>query len=74
MPRQSPSKSSKAREAARLRALRETLTMTQREMATEFGVSHAAIGWWERAERTIPGPVLKLIGIFEEKLASKKQS
>ncbi len=72
MPRQSPSKSSKAREAARLRALREALAMTQREMATEFGVSHAAIGWWERGERTIPGPVLKLLDIYEAKLDKQK--
>jgi DNA-binding transcriptional regulator YiaG len=73
MPRQSPTKLSKAKEAARLRSLRKTLGLNQREMALEFGVSHAAIGWWEREERTIPGPALKLLAIFEEKLATKKK-
>ena len=41
-------------------------------MADEFGVTHAAVGWWEREERTIPGPVLKLIDIYEAKIVGKK--
>jgi DNA-binding transcriptional regulator YiaG len=72
MGKPSSTKSSKAKDAARLRALREALGLNQREMAKEFGVTHAAIGWWERQERAIPGPALKLLTIFEEKHGIKK--
>jgi transcriptional regulator with XRE-family HTH domain len=70
-PRSGIPKSTRQKEAARLTALREALKLTQREMADEFRVTHGAIGLWERGERTIPGPVLKLIDLYEEKLRSK---
>lgn len=73
MPRQSPSQSSKAKETARLRALRKELGMTQRELAKEFKVTHVSIGHWERGLRTIPGSVLRLIEIYEEKLKLRQQ-
>lgn len=72
MPRQSSSQSSKAKEAARLRALRKHLGLTLREMAKEFKVSHVAIGHWERGLRTIPGSVLRLMEIYEERRGEKK--
>ncbi len=54
------------------RALRKAMGMTQKELAKEFRVTHVSIGLWERGLRTIPGPVLKLMAIFEEKLTAKK--
>ena len=48
--------------------------MTQRELAQEFGVTHVAIGHWERGLRTIPGSVLKLLDIYERDLATKKKN
>jgi predicted unusual protein kinase regulating ubiquinone biosynthesis (AarF/ABC1/UbiB family) len=52
--------------AARLTRLREALGLTQRQLATEFGVTRAAIGHWESGTRPIPGPVEKLIGLYED--------
>ena len=72
MPRQSTSPTARARESARLIKLREALGVTQIDLAKEFKVTRNALGMWERGERTIPGPVLKLIELYEERLASKK--
>jgi predicted unusual protein kinase regulating ubiquinone biosynthesis (AarF/ABC1/UbiB family) len=55
-------------EAARLRRLRGALGFSQREMAVELKVAHGAIGLWESGARTIPGPVLKLMELFEDEL------
>ncbi|HET9956691.1 MAG TPA: AarF/UbiB family protein [Polyangiaceae bacterium] len=55
-------------EAARLRELRGVLGLTQRELATEFNVAHGAIAAWENGNRTLPGPVLKLMSLYEEEL------
>lgn len=74
MPRKSPSKTSKAKEAARLSALRVSLGMTTRELAKEFQVAHVSISHWERGIRTIPGLVLRLIEIYEDKLPEKKKN
>ncbi|MDR3607663.1 MAG: AarF/UbiB family protein [Oligoflexia bacterium] len=52
--------------AARLLRLREFLGLSQRELANEFGVSYGAVGFWEKGERPIPGPVLKLIELHEQ--------
>jgi DNA-binding transcriptional regulator YiaG len=54
-------------EAARLRLLRKALGWTQRRMAQEFLVSPGAIALWEQSDRHIPGPVLKLIEIYERR-------
>lgn len=70
-PRSGIPKAARQKEAARLTNLREALKLTQREMAEEFQVTHGAIGLWERGERTIPGPVLKLIEIYEDKTTNK---
>jgi len=56
------------RAAARLRRLRGALGFSQREMAAELRVAHGAVGLWESGSRPIPGPVLKLMELFEEEL------
>jgi DNA-binding transcriptional regulator YiaG len=72
LPRTNSSKSGKQKEVDRLVQLREALGFTQRDLAVEFMVTHGAVGLWERGERTIPGPVLKLIGIYEERIKEGK--
>jgi DNA-binding transcriptional regulator YiaG len=64
MPRTKPDASRKV-EAKRLKALREKLGLTQRDLAREFNTAPGAVGQWETGDRTIPGPVLKLIAIYE---------
>ncbi len=59
---------SRRKDAIRLQKIREALKMSQREFAQELMVTHGAIGLWEREERSIPGPVLKLMLLYEEKL------
>jgi predicted unusual protein kinase regulating ubiquinone biosynthesis (AarF/ABC1/UbiB family) len=53
-------------EALRLRKLREALQLSQRDLASEFRVAHTAVSSWESGTRTIPGPVLKLMEIYED--------
>lgn len=72
MPRQSTSNSAKKKEAERLIKVREDLGLTQIDLAKEFKVTRQALGMWERGERTIPGPVLKLIEIYEVRARKKK--
>jgi len=48
--------------------VRQALGFSQRDMAQELGVTHGAIGLWESRARPLPGPVLKLIALFEEQL------
>jgi predicted unusual protein kinase regulating ubiquinone biosynthesis (AarF/ABC1/UbiB family) len=43
--------------------------MTQRELATEFQVTCGAVAQWEGGQKTIPGPVLRLISLYERDLA-----
>jgi predicted unusual protein kinase regulating ubiquinone biosynthesis (AarF/ABC1/UbiB family)/DNA-binding XRE family transcriptional regulator len=62
------SKQQKSSEAARLRRLRSTLGLTQRELAVEFKVAHGAIASWESGKQTLPGPVIKLLELYEEEL------
>lgn len=52
----------------RLLKIRQELHLSQREMADELGVVHGAIGLWETGKRKIPGPVVKLIELYEEEL------
>lgn len=52
----------------RVQRLRNTLGLTQRQCAEEFKVTHGAIALWESGERLVPGPVLRLLEIYEEEL------
>jgi predicted unusual protein kinase regulating ubiquinone biosynthesis (AarF/ABC1/UbiB family)/DNA-binding XRE family transcriptional regulator len=54
--------------AGRLVRLRQALGFSQREMASELGVAHGAVGQWETGQRPLPGPVLKLLAIYEAEL------
>ena len=65
MPRFTPAPNRRP-EALRLRQLREALRLSQRDLASEFRVAHTAVSSWESGARTIPGPVLKLIEIYED--------
>jgi transcriptional regulator with XRE-family HTH domain len=51
----------------RLQNLRSRMGLSLRELAIEFRVCHGAIHHWENGIRSIPGPVQKLIELYEEK-------
>jgi predicted unusual protein kinase regulating ubiquinone biosynthesis (AarF/ABC1/UbiB family)/DNA-binding XRE family transcriptional regulator len=53
---------------ARIRRLRELLRLSQRELARELRVAAAAIAHWERGRHDVPGPVLRLVELFEHEL------
>ena len=55
------------KEANRLVALRAKLGMSQRDLAQEFYVTPGAIAHWEQGNNPLPGPVLKLVEIYERK-------
>ena len=57
--------------ADKLKLLRKRLEMTQRELASEFLVSPGAIALWENGDRKIPGPIRRLIEIYEQLLNQK---
>ena len=61
----------KNNEGARLKKLRTDMGMTVRDLAKEFRVGFSSISQWENGEHTIPGSVLKLIEISEQKLAQQ---
>ncbi|MBI2343723.1 MAG: AarF/ABC1/UbiB kinase family protein [Deltaproteobacteria bacterium] len=44
------------------------MNFSQRDMAEELGVVHGAIGLWESGQRKIPGPVRKLMALYEQEL------
>jgi predicted unusual protein kinase regulating ubiquinone biosynthesis (AarF/ABC1/UbiB family)/DNA-binding XRE family transcriptional regulator len=58
----------RAAEGIRLASLREALGMSQRELAAEFQVSRVAVGQWEAGKKTVPGPVLQLMALYERDL------
>ena len=58
-------------EGARLKRLREALSMSQRDLAKEFQVTAAAIAQWEGGQRTVPGSVLRLMELYEEELPGR---
>lgn len=55
----------------RLLKLRSSLDLTQREFAKKIMVTSGAIALWESGQRKIPGPVKKLIEIFENEKIHK---
>lgn len=73
MPRSRPANSTRQKEAKRLVAIRNKMEMTQTEFAKELKVTLRAIGMWERGERTIQGPLLKLMEFYEEKLGMDRK-
>lgn len=52
--------------AERLVLLRKRLGLSQRDLAQEFQVSSGAIALWEKGSRPVPGPILKLLDLYEE--------
>ena len=56
---------SRLAEGERLTRLREALGLSQRELALEFQVAPAAVALWERGQRTLPGPALRLLRLYE---------
>jgi DNA-binding transcriptional regulator YiaG len=72
MPRTQPSTTKKNKEAERLKKLRKDLGMTVRAFAKEFNVAIGSVSQWENGGRTIPGPMIKLIEIYEERMKSGK--
>ena len=73
MPRHN-TRNSRLDEAKRLRRLRNYLQVSQRDLANEFKVGHGAVSFWESGRRTIPGPILKLIEIYEAELGLETQT
>lgn len=51
---------------ADLRALRQLLGWSQTRLAEELGVSQSAVSRWENDDRTIPGPVQRLLERLEQ--------
>lgn len=72
MPRTINSSASRIKEGARLKALRKEMGMTIRDLAKEFKVAFSSISQWENGDHAVPGSVLKLIEIYEERLTKKK--
>jgi predicted unusual protein kinase regulating ubiquinone biosynthesis (AarF/ABC1/UbiB family) len=48
--------------------------MSQAEMAAEFQVHRGAVANWETGMRKVPGPILKLMDLYEESLSSSNAS
>ena len=66
-PRDIPARKGTKQDSKRLKVLRIQLGLSQRELAMEFYVSSGTVSLWEAGERPIPGPVLKLLEIYEAK-------
>lgn len=54
--------------SVRLKRAREFLGLSQREFAKELGVTNGAIGLWEADKRVVPGPVVRLLEIYESEM------
>lgn len=57
-----------ASRSARLRTVREMLGLSQREFAKELGVAASAVAQWETERRIPPGPIVRLLSLYEEQL------
>lgn len=57
----------RSKDAKRLMKLRKLLGWSQARLAVEWKVSPGTIALWETNTRSIPGPVLKLLDIYEDK-------
>lgn len=56
----------------RLKLLRESLGLSQRELAKEFMVSSGAIASWELGSNPVPGPINRLIDLYEQSHVSSE--
>jgi predicted unusual protein kinase regulating ubiquinone biosynthesis (AarF/ABC1/UbiB family) len=54
--------------STRLRRLRALMGISQRDLARELRVAASAVAHWEVGRHDIPGPVLRLIELFEHEL------
>ena len=72
VPRRKVLTATKNHEGTRLKRLRTQMGMTVRDLGKEFKVGFSSISQWENGEHTIPGSVLKLIEIYEQRLPKKK--
>ncbi|MFP5385128.1 MAG: helix-turn-helix domain-containing protein [Bacteriovoracia bacterium] len=63
----SKSSSKKTGNAKRLYEIRKKRGWSQQELAKEFYVTPGAVANWELGQREVPGPVIRLIEIYEEK-------
>lgn len=66
------SPSSKQKDSVRLKKLRESMNLSVRKFAEEFKVTHGAISKWESGKLKIPGPILRLIELYEQKFPKRK--
>jgi predicted unusual protein kinase regulating ubiquinone biosynthesis (AarF/ABC1/UbiB family)/DNA-binding transcriptional regulator YiaG len=60
--------------ASRMRRVRECLGLSQRDMAAELDVAHGAVGLWESGARPVPGPVLRLLSLYEQDLGLSSEA
>ncbi len=65
MPR-TVTKAQKKEEALRMRKVREKMGLTQAQLAEKLRVVPSAVNQWESGNRTIPGPVMVLVEMFEK--------
>lgn len=61
-------------EAIRLKKLRDYLDYSQRDLAEEFQVTCGAIAQWESGKRPVPGPIVKLLEIYEANIQTLNRS
>jgi transcriptional regulator with XRE-family HTH domain len=71
VPRRKVAEVIKNSESNRLKQLRIQMGMTVRELGKEFNVGYSSISQWENGSYSIPGSVLKLIEIYEQRFAKK---
>ncbi|MDA4848021.1 helix-turn-helix domain-containing protein [Hoeflea poritis] len=48
------------------RAIRDTLDLTQEQMARLFGISLSGYKKWEQGERAVPGPARQLMRVVQK--------
>jgi predicted unusual protein kinase regulating ubiquinone biosynthesis (AarF/ABC1/UbiB family)/DNA-binding XRE family transcriptional regulator len=63
-----PSATLATNDGVRLRAVRETLGLTQRDFAKDLGVAPSALAQWESGSRLLPRPIGRLLALYEEQL------
>lgn len=60
-------------QSERVKALRLSLGLSQREMARRFQVRHGAVSQWESGKRKITGPAVVLLELMEQEWQNGKQ-